>query len=149
MAGRPGHRSSRRGVIFGGGAVMLGLAARRLFAQADTQPTSGAGTPMNAMLSGKTALVTGSTDGLGRAVAVELGTMGATVIVHGRNVERGREVVQDIEAAGGRASFYAADLGSLAQVDRLAAAVASSHDALHILVNNAGIWSDGDQGGRR
>ena len=56
-------------------------------------------------LRGKTALVTGSTDGLGREVATRLGALGATVIVHGRNEERGAEVVKAIEGNGGKALF--------------------------------------------
>jgi len=61
---------------------------------------------------GKTALITGSTSGLGRTVAERLGAMGAIVIVHGRSEARGREVAAAINAAGpGRAVFYRADLG--------------------------------------
>lgn len=89
---------------------------------------------------GKTALVTGSTDGLGRAVALELAARGASVIVHGRNAERGREVVDEIEANGGEAVFHAADLASLEAVRRLADTVLDRHDHLHILINNAGTW---------
>jgi len=89
---------------------------------------------------GKTALVTGSTDGLGRAVALELAARGASVIVHGRSVERGHQVVDQIEADGGEAVFHAADLASLEAVRRLADTVLEGHDDLHILVNNAGTW---------
>ena len=60
-------------------------------------------------LSGKTALVTGSTDGVGRLVARKLGQAGARVLVHGRDAERGARVVADIEASGGAATFLAAD----------------------------------------
>ena len=56
-------------------------------------------------LSGKTALVTGSTDGVGRLVARKLGQAGARVLVHGRDAERGARVVADIEASGGAADF--------------------------------------------
>jgi NAD(P)-dependent dehydrogenase (short-subunit alcohol dehydrogenase family) len=52
-------------------------------------------------LSGKTALVTGSTDGVGRLVARKLAQAGARVLVHGRDAERGARVVADIEASGG------------------------------------------------
>jgi NAD(P)-dependent dehydrogenase (short-subunit alcohol dehydrogenase family) len=58
-------------------------------------------------LSGKTALVTGSTDGVGRLVARKLGQAGARVLVHGRDAERGARVVADIEASGGAADFLA------------------------------------------
>jgi len=56
-------------------------------------------------LSVKTALVTGSTDGVGRLVARKLGQAGARVLVHGRDVKRGARIVADIEASGGAADF--------------------------------------------
>ena len=73
-----------------------------------------------ANLSGKVALVTGSTDGVGRMVAIRLGAMGAEVFVHGRDEKRGGETVAEIEAAGGRAHFLAADLADLDEVRGLA-----------------------------
>jgi NAD(P)-dependent dehydrogenase (short-subunit alcohol dehydrogenase family) len=94
-------------------------------------------------LTGKTVLVTGSTDGVGRLVARRLGEAGARVLVHGRDAERGARVVADIEKAGGSATFFAADLGSLAEVRRLAAAVQDETDRLDILINNAGIGTAG------
>jgi NAD(P)-dependent dehydrogenase (short-subunit alcohol dehydrogenase family) len=95
------------------------------------------------VLDGKTALVTGSTDGVGRVVAEQLGKMGARVLVHGRDQTRGEKVVRDIRAGGGTADFLAADLASLADVRRLADAVRASMDRLDILINNAGIGSAG------
>jgi NAD(P)-dependent dehydrogenase (short-subunit alcohol dehydrogenase family) len=74
-------------------------------------------------LSGKTALITGSTDGVGRLVAKRLGEAGARVLVHGRSRERGERVVADIKKGGGSAEFLAADLSALAEVRRLAEAV--------------------------
>jgi NAD(P)-dependent dehydrogenase (short-subunit alcohol dehydrogenase family) len=92
--------------------------------------------------SGKVALVTGSTGGLGREVALRLGSMGAHVIVHGRNRERGVAVVEEIEQQGsGTARFYAADLASFDQVRAFAEAVLRDYDRLDLLVNNAGIGS--------
>jgi NAD(P)-dependent dehydrogenase (short-subunit alcohol dehydrogenase family) len=86
-------------------------------------------------------LITGSTDGLGREVARRLAATGAHVIVHGRNRERGLEVVAGIEAEGlGSAAFYAADLASLDEVRALADAVSRDYDRVDVLVNNAGIW---------
>ena len=86
-------------------------------------------------LEGRTALVTGATSGIGRAVAIALAAHGADVVVHGRDPERGREVVQAVVDAGGRARFIAADLNDSADTQRLAD-VAGDID---ILVNNAGI----------
>ncbi|HEU4619914.1 MAG TPA: SDR family oxidoreductase [Gammaproteobacteria bacterium] len=95
---------------------------------------------------GKTVLVTGSTDGLGREVAERLGALSATVIVHGRNAERGAAVVEAVRKQGrGEAVFYAADLASLAEVSALADKVAASHDRLDLLVNNAGIFAGPDE----
>jgi len=94
-------------------------------------------------LSGKTALVTGSTDGVGRLVARKLGQAGAHVLVHGRNAERGARVVADIEASGGAADFLAADFSALAEVRRLVDAAQATVDRLDILINNAGIGTAG------
>ncbi|MEW2469403.1 SDR family NAD(P)-dependent oxidoreductase [Streptomyces sp. NPDC046994] len=85
---------------------------------------------------GRTALVTGATAGIGRAVAVRLAQEGADVIVHGRDAERGTEVVAQIEAAGGSARFLMADLGSTEDVLRLA----EEAGEVDVLVNNAGIY---------
>jgi NAD(P)-dependent dehydrogenase (short-subunit alcohol dehydrogenase family) len=86
-------------------------------------------------LEGQRALVTGATSGIGRAVALQLARDGAEVIVHGRDPARGAETVQEITAAGGKASFVAADLGDAAEVQRLASDVGD----VDILINNAGI----------
>jgi NAD(P)-dependent dehydrogenase (short-subunit alcohol dehydrogenase family) len=94
-------------------------------------------------LNGKAALVTGSTDGVGRLVAWRLGAAGARVLVHGRNRERGEGLVAEIEQGGGAAAFLAADLASLGEVRRLADAVRSSTDRLDLLINNAGIGTGG------
>jgi NAD(P)-dependent dehydrogenase (short-subunit alcohol dehydrogenase family) len=90
-------------------------------------------------LEGQTALVTGATAGLGRAIALRLARDGATVVVHGRNPARGAETVAAIEAEGGTARFAQADLSDPAEVARLAAEVG----AVDILVNNAGrsVWA--------
>jgi short chain dehydrogenase len=80
--------------------------------------------------------VTGATSGIGRAVALQLARDGAEVVVHGRNAERGAKTVREITAAGGQASFVAADLTDAADVQWLASEVGD----IDILINNAGIW---------
>ncbi|WP_433062893.1 SDR family NAD(P)-dependent oxidoreductase [Dactylosporangium sp. CS-033363] len=85
-------------------------------------------------LSGKTALVTGATSGIGRASATALAARGATVVVHGRDAGHGEQVVKEIEAAGGSAQFVAADLTDPAQVT----ALAERAGPVDVLVNNAG-----------
>lgn len=86
----------------------------------------------------RVAVVTGSTSGLGQELATRLASMGMFVVVHGRNEERGREVVAEIEAAGGDARFYQADFGSLAQTRSFGEAVLRDFDRLDVLINNAG-----------
>lgn len=88
--------------------------------------------------------MTGSTGGLGRVVALRLAGQGDHVIIHGRNVERGTEVVEEILSGGsGSARFYQADLGSLDEVRALAGAVRRDYTRLDVLVNNAGVLLDG------
>ena len=81
-----------------------------------------------------TALVTGATSGIGRATALRLALDSWDLIVHGRNAERGNEVVREIETNGGRARFVAANLSDLADVRSLVAEVGE----VDVLVNNAG-----------
>lgn len=85
---------------------------------------------------GKKALVTGATSGIGRAVARSFAAAGAEVVVTGRRAEQGAETVALITDAGGRATYLQADLGELAEVDRLAQAVGD----IDILINNAGFY---------
>lgn len=95
-----------------------------------------------------TALVTGSTGGLGHEVATRLGSMGYHVIVHGRDRERGMAVVREIEEGGeGSASFHAADFASLEEVRELARTIRGEYSRLDLLINNAGIL--GAREGRR
>ncbi|MFH8469230.1 SDR family NAD(P)-dependent oxidoreductase [Streptomyces sp. NPDC017991] len=87
----------------------------------------------------QTALVTGGTSGIGRAVAVKLARRGAHVIVTGRDKRRGDEVIAEIDALGGKARFIAADLADFDDVRRLAEAAAD----VDVLVNNAGVFPGG------
>jgi NAD(P)-dependent dehydrogenase (short-subunit alcohol dehydrogenase family) len=75
---------------------------------------------------------------LGQEVAMRLAAMGMFIVVHGRSEERGRAVVAEIEAAGGRARFYRADFGSFAETRAFGEAVLRDYDRLDVLVNNAG-----------
>jgi NAD(P)-dependent dehydrogenase (short-subunit alcohol dehydrogenase family) len=97
----------------------------------------------------KTALITGSTDGVGRMVAERLGQDGWRVLVHGRDRGRGEQVVDTINAGGGAAEFLQADLSAFAEVRRLADATQHTTKRLNLLINNAGIGSGGPQGARQ
>jgi NADP-dependent 3-hydroxy acid dehydrogenase YdfG len=97
-------------------------------------------------VAGKTILITGSTDGVGRFVAERLAAEGASLIVHGRDQARGEALVERIEKSGGNARFFRAELASLADVRTLAETVRRETDGLDVLVNNAGI---GTAGGKR
>lgn len=95
-------------------------------------------------LSGKTALVTGATSGIGRATAVALAEAGATVAVSGRDKEKGKAVVDAIRAAGGAAIFVPADLTDVdAATDLAAQATEALGGQVDILVNNAGMFPFG------
>ena len=97
---------------------------------------------MGTRLANKTALVTGATSNIGRAIATQFAAEGAHVVVSGRNQQRGNEVVVEIRAAGGRADFVAAQLDGSAQASRDLAAEATRllGGRIDILVNNAGIF---------
>jgi NAD(P)-dependent dehydrogenase (short-subunit alcohol dehydrogenase family) len=88
-------------------------------------------------LAGEYALVTGSTAGIGRAVAVELARQGAGVVVTGRDASRGAAVVDEITGSGGDAVFVAAELGDELACGGLVEAAVQRFDALTVLVNNA------------
>lgn len=93
-------------------------------------------------LEGKTALVTGATSNIGRAIAEAFAREGAHVVVSGRSAGRGKEVVDGIRARGGRAEFVQADLdGSAAASQALAQEAARVLGGrIDVLVNNAGIY---------
>ena len=86
-------------------------------------------------LQDKRVLVTGSTAGIGRATATLFARRGASVIITGRDTERGAQTVAAIEAEGGRAEFVAADLNDIESVRRLAEQVGE----VDVLVNNAAV----------
>jgi NAD(P)-dependent dehydrogenase (short-subunit alcohol dehydrogenase family) len=89
---------------------------------------------MDQELHPRTALVTGSTSGIGKATALALAREGFQVVVHGRDPERGAATVEEIAKAGGHARFVAADLSDAADVERLAGEAGE----VDVLVNNGG-----------
>jgi NAD(P)-dependent dehydrogenase (short-subunit alcohol dehydrogenase family) len=88
---------------------------------------------------GLTALVTGATSGIGRAIALELAREGTDVVVSGRDETRGAETVAAITAAGGRGRFVRADLGDLRSIELLA----DQAGEVDVLVNNTGLFAFG------
>lgn len=133
---------SRRAALLGAVFAAGGMSVQRAFGQAgngdEARENEARWARMGVSLEGSTALVTGSTDGLGGEVARQLGALGAFVIVHGRNAERGEAVAKTIRDAGpGDAVFYRADLGSLDEVRAFAGSVLERHDRLDLLINNA------------
>jgi NAD(P)-dependent dehydrogenase (short-subunit alcohol dehydrogenase family) len=97
---------------------------------------------MAAKMDGKTVLITGSTDGVGRYVAAELAAAGAKVLIHGRDQARAKTLAEEIRKHGhAEPTFYQADLSSLADTRRLAEAVLADHKRLDLFISNAGIGS--------
>jgi NAD(P)-dependent dehydrogenase (short-subunit alcohol dehydrogenase family) len=93
-------------------------------------------------MDGKTVLITGSTDGVGRYVAARLAAAGAKVLIHGRDRERAETLADEIRRQGhGEPIFYQADLSSLSGVRQLAEAVLADEKRLDVLISNAGIGS--------
>ena len=101
-------------------------------------------------MAGKTVLITGSTDGVGRYVATQLAAAGANVLIHGRDKARAESLSEEIKRAGaGEPAFYQADLSSMAGVRQLADAVLADHSRLDVFISNAGIGSQNGGPGRQ
>lgn len=94
-------------------------------------------------LQGHVALVTGASQGIGRACALALAKAGATVALAARNEEKLKEVAAEIEGAGGKAAVFALDVSSEEAIKAKAKAIAAQLGKIDILVNNAGITRDG------
>ncbi len=95
-------------------------------------------------LEGKVAIVTGGSRGIGRAIALELGRCGASVMInYHKNADAAEEVKTAITASDGKAEIYQADVSDFAQAEALVKATIEEFGDLQILVNNAGITRDG------
>lgn len=96
---------------------------------------------MSRDMGGKVVLITGGTSGIGKAAATALASMGANVVVTGRDEERGRRAAAEIRAQSGndRVELMLADLAVQEEVRRLAKEFEERHDRLDVLVNNAGL----------
>ena len=88
------------------------------------------------------AVVSGSTRGIGAGVARRFAAEGASVVVTGRSTESGRGVVDDIEAAGGEATFVRADMREPAEIEALIEHAVAEHGRIDVLVNNAGVQTE-------
>ena len=97
---------------------------------------------MNNDLQGKTALVTGGASGIGKAVALLYGQYEAKVMVSDLDETQGQAVVAQIEAAGGQARFFRADVGDAAQCRQLVQETVSVFGSLDVACNNAGITGE-------
>lgn len=89
-------------------------------------------------LKNKVAIVTGSTAGIGRGIATVFAREGASVVVSGRSMERGREIAEEIKAAGGEVLFVPADIAEVTDVHNLIQKTIEYYGRLNILVNNVG-----------
>jgi NAD(P)-dependent dehydrogenase (short-subunit alcohol dehydrogenase family) len=100
-------------------------------------------------MDGKTILITGSTDGVGRYVAAKLAAAGAKVLIHGRDRDRAKTLADEIRRQGHvEPTFYQADLSSLSGTRQLAEAVLADHKRLDVFISNAGIGSRSSAPGR-
>lgn len=97
---------------------------------------------MQTDMKNRTVLVTGSTDGIGKETARQLARMGARVLLHGRDAEKGMRVREEICRSTGndRLQFFVADLSSQKQARKMVADIRKSNDRLHVLINNAGTF---------
>ncbi len=99
--------------------------------------------PSSSQLAGKTALVSGASQGIGRSIAIALAAQGAKVLLAARNTDKLEQVAAEIEASGGTAHALTLDISSEASIKETAKSALAAHGIVDILVNNAGITRDG------
>ena len=135
-------------VELGPGSVLAGLVKKidrsvTVVSVGRRSRTRRAGSGFNDMidLSGRVALVTGASRGIGRAIAARLAAQGATVVAAARE-QNAAGTVEEITAAGGRAEAASVDVSDAAAIDALVAGALERHGRIDILVNNAGITQD-------
>jgi short-subunit dehydrogenase len=93
---------------------------------------------LESAVSGRTILITGASSGIGRAAALKIGAAGGTVLLVARTKEKLDEIAAEIDQDGGVAYSHPCDLTDLDDIDRMAAEVLEQHEAIDILINNAG-----------
>lgn len=98
------------------------------------------------MLNDKTILLTGASEGIGRAVATALGVKGATIVLTARSAEKLREVAAEVEAKDGKAIIIPADLGNEAERARLVQETVAAVGRVDVLINNAGLGMENQVG---
>lgn len=92
-------------------------------------------------LKGKTVLITGATDGLGKLVAQHAAEAGATLLLHGRNNDKGKKLLEEMTASAENENifYYNADFSSLNEVQQMGEEILAAHATLHVLINNAAV----------
>ena len=106
-------------------------------------PKNSSPTQANTGVSGRIALVTGASQGIGRACALELAKSGATVVLAARNLDKLQAVASEITAAGGQARTYALDVSNEDSIKSTTKTILADLGKVEILINNAGITKDG------
>lgn len=98
---------------------------------------------MKESLEGKTILITGATDGLGKLVATHLAEQKATVLLHGRNKEKGESLKDDLvqSTENENIKYYNGDFSSLQEVEKLSEQILKDQKSLDVLINNVGVGS--------
>lgn len=98
---------------------------------------------MSKLLDGEVAIITGSTSGMGEAIARRFAKEGAAVVINGTNEERGGKIEYEIEKEGGNAAFFKADVSSASEVEAMVEFALGKFSKLSVLVPNAGILGNG------